>query len=142
MIDMRKYGGGDYITVDDVRDGPLQNMKIADVKDGRFDKPDLYFETDQILSLNATNRKTLVRTYGPNSDAWIGKLVDLKLGETAYQGKQQELVIVQPISPPLTAAEKTASAAAVAGVGSDMDDDIPFLFSAGQRIGSFGLPGP
>ena len=126
MIDMRKYGGGDYITVDDVRDGPLQNMKIADVKDGRFDKPDLYFETDQILSLNATNRKTLVRTYGPNSDAWIGKLVDLKLGETAYQGKQQELVIVQPISPPLTAAEKTASAAAVAGVGSDMDDAIPF----------------
>ena len=124
MIDMRKYGGGDYLAVDDVREGPLQNMKIDDVRDGRFDKPDLHFETGEILSLNATNRKILMRAYGPTSDGWIGKLVDLVLGETMYQAKPQESVIVQPVSPSLSAAEKAAAAAA--GAGSDMNDDIPF----------------
>lgn len=121
MIDMRKYASENYITVADVRDGPLQ-MKIVDVREGKFDKPDLVFETCDILSLSATNRKTLVRAFGFNTDAWISKEIELFLGEIPFDKKPQEAVVVRLISPPLTAAEKTAAAAA----GSDMNDDIPF----------------
>jgi hypothetical protein len=121
MIDMRKYASENFITVADVREGPLQ-MKIVDVREGKFDKPNLVFETSDILSLNATNRKTLVRAYGFTSNAWISKEIELFLGEVPVDNEPKEAVIVRPISPPLTTVEKTAAAAA----SSDMNDDIPF----------------
>jgi len=121
MIDMRKYASENFITVADVREGPLQ-MKIVDVREGKFDKPNLVFETSDILSLNATNRKTLVRAYGFTSNAWISKEIELFLGEVPVDNEPKEAVIVRPISPPLTTAEKTAAAAS----SSDMNDDIPF----------------
>ena len=91
MIDMRKYSSGEtYLTIADVREGPLQ-MTIADAKEGQYEKPNLHFETGDILSLNATNRKILMRAYGPTSDTWIGKQVELVLGQTMFQGAPQEL---------------------------------------------------
>jgi hypothetical protein len=130
MIDMRKFGGEYYITVADVREGSLL-MKIADAREGKFDKPDLIFETGDVLSLNATNRKTLMRAYGPTSDTWINKQVELVLGQVLFQGNPQEGVVVKPISPPLTAAEKTAVAdlpklSRPGGGAHDMDEAIPF----------------
>ncbi len=53
-MDMRKYSGESFIKVDDVRDGPLQ-MQIAVIKEGKFDRPELVFESGEIFSLNATN---------------------------------------------------------------------------------------
>jgi hypothetical protein len=91
-MDMRRFSGEHFIKVDDVRDGPLQEV-IAGVKLGKYDKPDLVFESGDLLSLNATNNKTLVRAYGPNSDDWIGKEVELFHGEIEYQGKMQEAVL-------------------------------------------------
>ena len=124
MIDMRKYSSGEtYLTIADVREGPLQ-MTIADAKEGQYEKPNLHFETGDILSLNATNRKILMRAYGPTSDTWIGKQVELVLGQTMFQGAPQDSVIVNPVSPPLTAAEKAAAAGEPAR--DKMDDDIPF----------------
>ena len=108
-IDMRKYGGEYYLTIADVRDGPLR-MKIVDVREGKYDKPDLIFETGDALSLNATNRRVLMRAYGPTSDTWISKDIELVLGETEFQGKPQESVLTKPVSPPLTAAERAAVA--------------------------------
>jgi hypothetical protein len=127
-IDMRDYGGEHYISVPDVRDGPLPEG-IADAREGKFDKPDLVFESGDVLSLNATNRKTLMRVYGPTSDTWIGKRVELILGEVMFQNKPQEAVIVRPISPPLTVEEMaaaTAKSTPAAGGSSGMNDDIPF----------------
>jgi hypothetical protein len=128
MIDMRKYGSGEtYLTIADVREGPLL-MTIAGAKEGQYDKPNLHFETGDILSLNATNRKTLMRAYGPTSNTWIGKQVELMLGQTMFQGAPQDSVIVRPISPALTATEiAAAGAAAPKTSGTDkMDDEIPF----------------
>ncbi|MHC2292887.1 hypothetical protein [Bradyrhizobium barranii] len=121
MIDMRKYASETYVTIPDVRGGSLSE-KIANAREGKYDKPEIVFESGDVLSLNATNRKTLMRAYGPTSDTWIGKEVELVLGEVTFENKPQEAVIVRPISPPLTTEEKTAAAA----VGSDMNDDIPF----------------
>ena len=124
MIDMRKYSSGEtYLTIADVRDGALQ-MRITDVREGKFDKPDLYLESGDVLSLNATNRKVLLRAYGVTSDTWIGKQIELVLGQTMFQGAPQDSIIVNPVSPPLTAAEKAAAAGEPAR--DKMDDDIPF----------------
>lgn len=62
-MDMRKFAGEQFIRVDDVRDGPI-SLQIAMVKEGKFDKPDMIFKTGEILSLNSTNTKILVRAYG------------------------------------------------------------------------------
>jgi len=55
---MRKYSGETYIKTVDVRGGPLR-AKIAAVREGQYGRPDLVFETGEILSLNATNNKIL-----------------------------------------------------------------------------------
>jgi hypothetical protein len=59
-IDMRKYGGEYYLTVPDVRDGPLPE-KIVDVRDGKYDKPDLIFETGDVRYLDRQKHRMLSR---------------------------------------------------------------------------------
>jgi hypothetical protein len=104
-MDMRKFTGETFIKLD-VRDGPLQ-LTIAAVKDGKFDKPNLIFESGEALSLNATNNKALIRSYGPNSADWTGKEVELYAGTVEFQNKPLDAVLVRPISPPLKASERT-----------------------------------
>jgi hypothetical protein len=87
-MDMRKFCGETFIKIADVRDGPLQ-MQIAAVREGQYDKPNLIFETGEVLGLNATNSKILMRAYGPNSDDWIGKEIELFLGKVEYQKKMR-----------------------------------------------------
>ena len=98
-MDMREFSGDHFIKLDDVRDGPLHEV-IAAVKLGKYDKPDLVFESGDLLSLNATNNKALIRAYGRNSDDWIGKEIDLLQGEIPFNNEMKETVIVQPASPP------------------------------------------
>jgi hypothetical protein len=99
MMDMRKYSGSSFLKVDDVRDGPRQ-MRIAAVSVGKYDKPDLEFETGDKLSVNSTNNRMLVRAYGPDSDGWIGHVVELRLGQGEFQDKPVDVVEVRPISKP------------------------------------------
>jgi hypothetical protein len=118
---MRKFAGEQFIRVDDVRDGPI-SLQIAMVKEGKFDKPDMIFKTGEILSLNSTNTKILVRAYGPNSDTWIDKEIELRLGQVEFQKKLQDSVVIKPISPPIAPTEKAAAAAKM----TEMNDEIPF----------------
>jgi hypothetical protein len=106
VMDMRKFSGDHFIKVADVRDGSIQGQ-IAAVKTGKFDKPDLVFESGDILSLNATNTKVLIRAYGPNGQDWVDKVVEMFLGEVEFQKKMQEAVIVRPISPSLKVEDQT-----------------------------------
>jgi hypothetical protein len=115
-MDMKKYAAARFIKCDDVREGPIQD-EIAVIKEGKFEKPDIVFESGDILSLNATNTNILVRAYGPNSKDWIGKRIEQYLGEIKYQGKMQESVLVKPISPPLKPAEQTKL--------DDLNDELP-----------------
>jgi len=120
-MDMRKYVGANFVTVDDVRDGPLQ-VQIAVVKEGKYNKANLVFETGETLGLNATNSKILVKAYGPDSDDWIGKEIKLVLGRVPYQGDEIESVIVEPISSPVAAADKAVAAEKLG----DFNDEIPY----------------
>jgi hypothetical protein len=126
-MDMRKYSGPHYVKVDDVRDDSIEGI-IAGIKEGRFEKPDVFLESGDVLSLNSTNNKTLIRAYGAESDRWIGKTIKLFLGEIEYQGADHEAVLVEPISPPIkkkTKEKETEDADAKPKLG-DMDDEIPF----------------
>jgi hypothetical protein len=95
-MDMRKFSGKNFVKVNDVRHGSIEE-KVADIREGNYGKPDLIFESGDILSVNATNNKILMRAYGTQSDRWIGKMIELFLGEIEYQGKMQEAVLVRPI---------------------------------------------
>jgi hypothetical protein len=118
-MDMRKFSGEHFIKVDDVRDGPIQGQ-IAAVRQGKYDKPDVVFESGDVLSLNATNTQTLIRAYGTDSEHWVGEQIEMFLGKIKYQGSDHEAVLVRPISPPLKpAAEKKPPKA-------DFDDKIPY----------------
>jgi hypothetical protein len=97
MMDMRKYSGQTFIKVADVRNGPLR-MQIAAVREGKYEKPDLVFESGEALSVNSTNNRTLMRAFGSDSNEWVRKYVELALGQIKYQGAWQDAVIVTPIS--------------------------------------------
>ena len=116
-MDMREHIGESFIKVADVRDGPLR-MQIAAIKKGRYDKPDVVFDSGETLSLNSTNTRILVRKYGPDSEDWIGKEVELRLGQVPFGGQLQDSVVVKPISP--------ASVADKGKGTDDLDDEMPF----------------
>jgi hypothetical protein len=117
-MDMRKFSSGRFYRLDDVRDGPVTEV-IATVKLGKWDRPDLAFESGSLLSVNSTNNAVLVRAYGANSDDWIEKEIELFQGEIEYQGKPQDAVLVRPISPPLKPADRKKP-------HDDMDDELPY----------------
>jgi len=109
-MDMRKYARRSaYIKIDDVRDEPIDGT-IADVKEGKFGKPDMTLESGKVLSLNGSNTEILIDAFGAESDCWIGKRVKLSLGTIHYQGEDNETVVVEPIK------NKDAP----------FDDDVPF----------------
>ena len=125
-MDMTKYSGPHYIKVDDVRDDPIEE-RIAGVQEGKFGKPDLFLESGNVLSLNSTNNKTLMKAYGKTSDLWVAKTIRLFLGEIEYQGAPHEAVIVEPISPPVKKKKETKETdSELALKKPDMDDEIPF----------------
>ena len=124
-MDVSKYLGSTFLKVADVKvNGPIR-VVIASIVEGKFDKPDLVFDDGTRLSLNVTNTRTLARAYGKDTAFWIDKEIELNVGETEYQGKPQESILITPISPPV---DKKASVAArrIQGPANDMDDEIPF----------------
>ena len=125
-MDMRKFSGENFVKVNDVRDGSIKG-KVVGLREGRYGKPDLILESGDILSVNATNNKMLMRAYGTESDHWIGKMIELFLGEIEYQGKMQEAVLVRPISPLVKAKEQTKLKQAT-GDGKPFDDSSEIQF--------------
>ena len=61
----------------------------------------LVFDDGTQLSLSVTNTRILADAYGTDAAKWIGKEIELNVGETAYEGKPQESILVKPISPPV-----------------------------------------
>ena len=51
MVDSRKYNSGSYITVATLGDEVFRGI-ITSVEEGKYDKLDLTFESEEKLSLN------------------------------------------------------------------------------------------
>jgi hypothetical protein len=99
-MDMRKYSGSSFYKVDELKDRPPLQLRIADVGIGQYDRPDIIFESGRKLSVNVTNNETLVVAYGYDSDAWIGHVIELFVSDGEYNGKPIKLIKVRPISRP------------------------------------------
>lgn len=123
-MDIRKYVSGTFITVDDLRDGPRRE-KIADVVEGKFEKPNLVFEGGDLANVNTTNARVLMRAFGPETTSWRGREVELYIGPLEYQGGTQDGVRIRPAT--AEAAETVTEAEAKRkSPGDEMDDEIPF----------------
>ena len=124
-MDMSPYSGAAFLKVGDVKvNGPIR-VTIVDVQVGKYGKPDLTFDDGSKLSLNATNNRILCRAYGMESADWISKEIELSLGEIEYQGKPQEAVIVNPISPPIEVGKRTPPKPGNSSDG-EINDEVPF----------------
>jgi hypothetical protein len=117
IMDMSKYLGSAFLKVGDVKAGPIRGV-IADITEGKYGKPDVSFSDGTKLSLNATNNKILCQAYGTESSDWVGKEIQLSLGEVDFEGEPQESILVKPISPPIPKPKSRR--------GSDVDDEIVF----------------
>jgi hypothetical protein len=122
-MDMRKFAGSKFITVDDLRDGNREE-EIISVAPGQFGRPVATFASGDKLSLNVTNVNTLIKAYGPNHEDWIGVVVELAIGTLKFNGEHKEGLVVYPISPPKPVAARTPLPKQPPG--KDMDDDIQF----------------
>jgi hypothetical protein len=99
MVDMRKYLGKHFLKVDDLKASGSILVRITEVSEGRYDKPDLTFNDGTQLSLNTTNCRILAREYGMESEDWLGKELKLGVGKIPYGGELQESIVIKPISP-------------------------------------------
>jgi hypothetical protein len=125
-MDMHKFSGSSFLKVADIKaSGPVK-VKIAGVEEGKFGKPNVAFNDGTQLSLNTTNVRTLMRTFGSESRDWIGKEVVLMPGKVNYQGEPQDTIIVTATSP---TAEHKAVPRPTINAQSEPDEDadsIPF----------------
>jgi hypothetical protein len=119
-MDMSQYSGGAFLKIGDVKvNGPLR-VVIDDIQLGKYGRPDVSFTDGSKLSLNVTNNKALCNAYGTESSGWVGKEIELSLGEVEFQGEPQESILVKPISPPIENKPPKRKP------GGDMEDETPF----------------
>ena len=123
-MDMRQFAGSRYVTVDDLRDGPREEV-IAAIALGKYDKPDATFASGDMLGLNKTNVNILIKNYGEDGRDWIGCTIELYVGPLKYNGGVQDGVLVRPISPPKPVEARTPVPKTPPNKN-DMSDDIPF----------------
>ena len=102
--------------------GPRRAV-IAEVRAGQYQNPDCEFQDGGVLTLNATNLRALADAWGTQTEAWIGKEVELYAGKTEFKGEQRDSVLVRPISPPIPVSERPKP---VPKPAADMNDEIPF----------------
>lgn len=62
-MDMSKYAGSAFLSLDDVQDGPIRG-EIAAVEIGNYEKPVVTFTNGLKFSLNATNTAALIKAFG------------------------------------------------------------------------------
>src|SRR5262249_36787765 len=62
-MDMSKYAGSAFITLDHVKDGPIRGV-IDAIEEGQYGRPVITFTTGLRFSLNVTNTQTLIKACG------------------------------------------------------------------------------
>jgi hypothetical protein len=125
-MDASKFAGSAFLTLDDVKDGPITG-EIVDVEEGGYKKLVLTFNNGLRFSLNVTNTQELIKTFGSETDDWLGEKIELYEGEVPYEKKMVPSVRVTPLMrepgqekklpPPRPKSTKGGK------VG--MDDDVP-----------------
>jgi hypothetical protein len=126
-MDMSKFGGDQYLKVEDVRaSGPVR-VTIEAVKDGAFDKPVALLSDGSTVQLNVSNVRTFIRVWGKNSEDWLNREIELAIDQVDYRGEPTDTIVIRPLSAAIpVSARKTPPAATMSPAGGPIDDDIPF----------------
>ena len=99
----------------------IERMTMEDVEQGKDAQPVLHFAgKDKGLVLNKTNAMNVATIYGPETDAWIGKNIQLFTTFVDFQGRSVEAIRVKPVQP------NAAPAAPEPAGPHDPLDEIPF----------------
>lgn len=92
----------DYLRADDLK-GRTVKVTIDDVtmeKMGEDQKPVVHFVgKDKGLALNKTNALMIASSYGPDTDAWRGKEIEIRPDKTSFQGRIVDCIRVQMPAP-------------------------------------------
>jgi hypothetical protein len=125
-MDMKQYAGEHFLKVTDLDDEPIQKT-IAVIKTGKWDKPNCVFEDGDVLSLNVTNSRALLKAYGSDSDGWVGKTIELYVGKVEVRdGDIKDAILVRPVSPPLRRPKSPPQASKTEPAEGDPSEEIPF----------------
>lgn len=99
----------EYLKAEDLKKRSVAVViEAAELKEiGKDRKIVLYFRgKDKSLPLNKTNANAVAYLYGQNTDAWIGRAIELYPTLADYQGRQVEAIRVRP--PSAAAARQSA----------------------------------
>lgn len=109
----------------------IDRVEIEEVGDGDR-KPVMYFQgKDKGLALNRINADTVSSAYGPETDEWTGRLVELYFDPNVYYGPKKvgglrvrvprvaDAPVIQPQRAPNGHTERNPPP-------NDLDDEIPF----------------
>src|SRR5262245_17239504 len=98
MIDVNSYRKGRHITVKEFGDNRVE--VIAAVQENtQYKRLELVFESGDMLYLNATNLEWMIGQFGTDERAWIGKRVELHLGEVPFSGRPVSSILLQHAHP-------------------------------------------
>jgi hypothetical protein len=121
MVDRTKQAGSMFIRFEDLADGPQQKL-IVNVEDGQYDRPVATFDAGTCLSLNKTNVRTLIRTYGKDDQSWIGQRVELFQGTVNTKDGEQGSILIRMLATPAVAKIKAQPLR-----DDDLVEEVPFL---------------
>jgi hypothetical protein len=126
-MDMSEFAGRNFLRVADVEaSGSFKATIVAVEKDKKFGKALLYLSEGSILSLNVTNAKTLIKSFGAESADWLDKEIEVYLGEVEFECEMKPTILVRVISAEVEHKKAVKPQKKKGGGGSGMDDAIPF----------------
>lgn len=104
----------------------MSNCGIEEVGQSKDRCPVLYFQGQQKgLVLNRTNGKTIATMYGDETDAWMGKPIELFATTTEFRGETKPCIRVSPAAPQQIAPLQQAAPQQSDGGWAPEDDGIP-----------------
>jgi len=123
-----------YLKPDDIR--PRRRVTILEYAEEWMGNPKekkvvaFFKELDKGLVLNKTRGRVLLKAFGRDPAQHIGRIVDLVVAQTTYQGEVVETICIeipseQPPSSP-SDAELNRRVEAASNEQRPADDDIPF----------------
>ena len=131
-MDMTKYAGKGYIGLDAVPDGTVFRSTIAAVILGNYDKPVLELTSGRKFALNATNTKTLIEAWGPDTTHWVGEQVEFYPGTVPSKANDTLSVLARPIVRKAGEPKKPVPNAH-ADIDADIDDGMDRPVSFGDE---------
>jgi hypothetical protein len=125
-MDMSKYAGSAFISLDDVRDAPMRG-EIAWVEMGQYERPVITFTNGLRFSLNVSNVQRLMKDLGSESDDWIGEVIELAIGQVKFKDGMVDSVIATVVPrDPGAGPRKLSPPKPKKQSSGDIDESIPF----------------